>query len=440
MNAIEIDNLTKVYRLYKSHHDRVKEIISLNTRKYHHDFYALKDVSFNIKKGETVGIIGQNGSGKSTLLKIICGVSKSTSGTVKVNGRISSLLELGAGFHQDFTGRENVYMNGALMGFSKEEMESRLPEIEAFADIGEFIDQPVKSYSSGMYVRLAFAAAINVDPEILIVDEAISVGDSRFQLKCFFKFQELQERQKTILFVTHDMNTIKKYCSNAILLNKGQLIFEGSPNDATNRYVQILFPADNSTRQYMSGQKSKKEEACLPTSDIEYRYGSGHGEIASIALLDNLGQVTNVFTSGEEMKVVFRVVAHCDIATPIMAMTVKDAKGWDIYSTNTFFKGITMPGLTTGSEIEVTFTQKLYLIPANYFISLGFVHIDNGNIVPLDRRYDVIEIKVLPKNKETYMGIVNLDSEISVKQCGRHDLAKTYPDSPLKDFGQREEL
>src|SRR3972149_4397796 len=192
MNAIEIENLTKIYRLYKSHKDRVKEIVSLNTKQYHHDFHALKDISFSIKKGQTVGIIGQNGSGKSTLLKIICGVTKPTTGTIKVNGRISSLLELGAGFHPDFTGRENVYMNGALMGFSKDEMENRIPEIDAFAEIGEFIEQPVKHYSSGMYVRLAFATAINIDPDILIVDEAFAVGDAGFQLKCFFKLQELQ--------------------------------------------------------------------------------------------------------------------------------------------------------------------------------------------------------------------------------------------------------
>src|SRR3972149_11671402 len=212
MNAIEIENLTKIYRLYKSHKDRVKEIISLNTKQYHHDFHALNHVSFSIKKGETVGIIGQNGSGKSTLLKIICGVTRPTSGSVKVNGRISSLLELGAGFHPDFTGRENVYMNGALMGFSREEMQRRFPEIEAFADIGEFINQPVKTYSSGMYMRLAFSTAISVDPDILIIDEILAVGDEDFQNKCLQKIQEVRQIGKTIILVSHSTGMLENIC------------------------------------------------------------------------------------------------------------------------------------------------------------------------------------------------------------------------------------
>src|SRR3972149_3589824 len=245
MNAIEIENLTKIYRLYKSHKDRVKEIISLNTKQYHHDFHALNHVSFSIKKGETVGIIGQNGSGKSTLLKIVCGVTRPTSGSVKVNGRISSLLELGAGFHPDFTGRENVFMNGALMGFSKEEMEKRLPEIEAFADIGEFIDQPVKSYSSGMYVRLAFAAAINVDPEILIIDEALSVGDVFFQTKCFAKFKEFKEKGVTILFVTHSLDLITTHCNSAVLIDKGIIIEKGNPRDVIDKYRMEITASEN---------------------------------------------------------------------------------------------------------------------------------------------------------------------------------------------------
>ena len=394
MNAIEVNNVTKIYRLYKSSRDRLSEIISLNRKKYHHDFHALKDISFSIKKGETVGIIGQNGSGKSTLLKIICGVTKPTTGTIKVNGRISSLLELGAGFHPDFTGRENVYMNGALMGFSKDEMENRIPEIEAFAEIGEFIEQPVKHYSSGMYVRLAFATAINIDPDILIVDEALAVGDAGFQLKCFFKLQELQSKQKTILFVSHDMNTIKKYCSKAILLDKGQIILNGNPNEAVNIYSKILFRSNKRDliHSVTESDGTRTEEV---SATKEYRYGTREGEISDITLCNSKGESVNVFIAGEKMTVKFRAVARHNIVNPVVAMIVKDSKGQDIYGTNNYFKGIDIQSLNIGNEVEVSFTQVLNLIPNTYFISLGFVRIENGNIIPIDRRYDVIEIKVL---------------------------------------------
>src|SRR3990172_6351251 len=205
MTVIDVENLTKVYRLYHSPKDRLRELISLKSKKYHHEFYALNDVTFGVEKGEIVGIIGQNGSGKSTLLKMICGILRPTNGSVKVNGRISSLLEFGAGFNPEFTGRENVYMNGALIGFSKDEMERRFPDIEEFADIGEFIGQPVKSYSSGMLVRLAFACAINVDPDIMVIDEALAVGDIQFQQKCMFHLEQLRKDNTTILFVSHDI-------------------------------------------------------------------------------------------------------------------------------------------------------------------------------------------------------------------------------------------
>lgn len=414
MNAIEVNNLTKIYRLYKSHKDRVKEIVSLNTKKYHHDFHALNDVSFSIKKGETVGIIGQNGSGKSTLLKIICGVTRPTGGSVKVNGRISSLLELGAGFHPDFTGRENVYMNGALMGFSKEEMERRMPEIEAFSEIGEFIEQPVKNYSSGMYVRLAFAAAINVNPDILIVDEALAVGDAGFQLKCFLKLQELQAKQTTILFVSHDMNTIKKYCSGAILLEKGQLILKGNPNEAVNHYSKIVFHGDKRDSNHKIKNHTDTQRGHLK-AEKEYRYGSQEGEILNITLLNSKGESTNVFNSGEKMMLTYQASANQDIEKPVVAMTVKDRKGQEIYSTNSYFKGIDLPKMSAGSEMDVSFTQELNLIPNTYFISLGFVRIHNGKIVPMDRRYDVIEINIIPKDNDLSIGIVNLESQIEVK-------------------------
>ena len=230
-SAIKVDHVTKVYKLYNKPKDRLKESLGLTKKKLSRDHYALRDISFDVRKGETVGIIGTNGSGKSTILKIITGVLNPTSGSIQVNGRISALLELGAGFNMEYTGLENVYLNGTMIGFSKEEIDAKLQDILDFADIGDFIQQPVKTYSSGMFVRLAFAIAINVDPEILIVDEALSVGDVFFQAKCFRKINEIKERGTTILLVTHDMGSIIKYCDRVVLLNKGNFVGCGAPGE-----------------------------------------------------------------------------------------------------------------------------------------------------------------------------------------------------------------
>ena len=225
-NAISVKNVTKIYRLYDKPIDRLKESLSVTHKNYHKDFYALQNLSFDVKKGETVGIIGTNGSGKSTILKIITGVLTPTSGEVMVDGKISALLELGAGFNQDYTGIENIYMNGTMMGFSKKEMDEKLPDILEFADIGDFVYQPVKTYSSGMFVRLAFALSINVEPEILIVDEALSVGDVFFQSKCYRRMDELRKSGTTIVMVTHDMGSVIKYCDKVVLLNRGEFVAE----------------------------------------------------------------------------------------------------------------------------------------------------------------------------------------------------------------------
>lgn len=239
-DAIRVTDVTKIYRLYNKPVDRLKESLSLTKKNYHRDFYALKGISFDIKKGESVGIIGVNGSGKSTILKIITGVLTPTTGAVAVDGRISALLELGAGFNNEYTGIENIYMNGTMMGYTRAEMDSRLKDILDFADIGDFVNQPVKSYSSGMFVRLAFALAINVDPEILIVDEALSVGDIFFQSKCYARMDELRAKGTTILMVTHDMSSVLKYCDRAIILNKGEKVSEGNPGRMVDLYKKIL--------------------------------------------------------------------------------------------------------------------------------------------------------------------------------------------------------
>ena len=247
--VIQVKDLTKMYKLYDKPSDRLKEALGLTRKKLYKEHYALHDVNFDIYEGECVGIIGTNGSGKSTILKIITGVLTPTAGEVKVDGRISALLELGAGFNMEYSGLENVYLNGTMIGFSKEEIDARLNDILEFADIGDFIHQPVKTYSSGMFVRLAFAVAINIDPEILVVDEALSVGDVFFQAKCYHKFEEFKKQGKTILFVSHDLGSVSKYCDRVILLNKGVKMDEGSPNEITvegvlNKHISELTGED----------------------------------------------------------------------------------------------------------------------------------------------------------------------------------------------------
>lgn len=238
--AIKVENLTKIYKLYEKPMDRMKEALSLSKNKYSREHYALKDLSFEVKKGDTVGILGTNGSGKSTLLKIITGVLTPTMGSLEINGKISALLELGAGFNPEYTGMENIYLNGTMMGYNREQMEKRVQPIIDFADIGDFINQPVKTYSSGMFARLAFAVAINVDPEILIVDEALSVGDVRFQTKCINKMKELKEKGTTILFVSHATEQIKRFCTKALWINKGEIVEQGESSEIVDKYESFM--------------------------------------------------------------------------------------------------------------------------------------------------------------------------------------------------------
>ncbi len=268
---ISVDQVSKVYRLYDKPIDRLLESISLRKKSYHKDFYALRDISFSVGRGEAVGIIGTNGSGKSTMLKIITGVLSATTGKVESRGSICALLELGAGFNQDYTGIENIYMNGTMMGFSKAEMDEKLPAILEFADIGDFVYQPVKSYSSGMFVRLAFALYISIDPEVLIVDEALSVGDVFFQAKCYHRMDELKRRGTTILMVTHDLGSVMKYCDRVVLFHKGEKVGEGLPGQMVDKYKKILAGKDPHAEQFMA------EQNFLGNVDGERRGNAGSG-------------------------------------------------------------------------------------------------------------------------------------------------------------------
>ena len=293
-NVIEVNHVSKIYNLYKKPSYRFYETILFNKKSFHEEFEALKDISFNVKKGECFGIIGVNGSGKSTILKIITGVLNQTKGDVKINGKISALLELGAVFNQEYTGIENIYMNGLVLGYKREEIDKMIPAIEQFADIGDFINQPVKLYSSGMFARLAFAVAINVDPDILIVDEALSVGDIFFQSKCYKKFEEFKSLGKTILFVTHDLTSVLKYCDRVMVLNKGDVIDIGKPSEMVNIYKKILantFDEEDNKNKIENKKINqdflwKKKLALNPKPNI---YGNNEAEIIDFGIFDDQG-------------------------------------------------------------------------------------------------------------------------------------------------------
>lgn len=292
--AIRVENISKVFRLYGNQMDRFKEAISPWSKKYHSDFFALKNIDFKVYKGETLGILGKNGSGKSTLLKIITGVLTPTEGQVAIDGKIAALLELGAGFNSEYTGIENIYLNGMLMGFSKERMDEKLESILSFADIGDFIYQPVKNYSSGMFARLAFAVAINVEPEILIIDEALSVGDIFFQQKCFEKIKSMKETGVTILFVSHDVTSVSTLCDRCVLLNKGQIFSYGEPRTIINDYVRLYNTNSEAVQEVkenvgensvMIGKGTKGTK-----DDEEYRYGDETAVIELVECLDKMGK------------------------------------------------------------------------------------------------------------------------------------------------------
>ena len=434
--AINVCDVTKIYRLYDKPIDRLKESISLTHKKYHKEFFALDKISFSVEKGSTVGIIGTNGSGKSTILKIITGVLNPTTGSVEVDGNISALLELGAGFNMDYTGIENIYMNGTMMGFSREQMEAKLPEILEFADIGDFVYQPVKTYSSGMFVRLAFALAINVEPEILIVDEALSVGDVFFQAKCYRRMEEIRKTGTKILMVTHDMGSVIKYCDKVILLNKGEFLAEGPAGEMVDLYKKILagrmddLEADLAKRldsnfsdmMELNNDINKthakeyhglmKEKISINPNKTEY--GDGRAEIYDLGLLDSKGELTNLLLKGEEFTIREKIRFNANIESPIFTFTIKDKKGTELSGTNTMFEGVEVKPVKPGDEAVVEFKQKMTLQGGEYLLSMSCTGFENGTHVVYHRLYDVTFITVI-SNKNT-VGVYDMESKVNLTQ------------------------
>ena len=417
--AISVNEVSKVYKLYNKPSDRLKESLGLTKKQVSTDHYALNNISFKINKGETVGIIGTNGSGKSTILKIITGVLNPTKGDVKIQGRISALLELGAGFNPEYSGVENVYLNGTMIGFSKEEIDSKLDAILEFADIGEYVYQPVKTYSSGMFVRLAFAVAINIDPEILIVDEALSVGDVFFQAKCYNKFEEFKKLGKTILFVSHDLGSITKYCDRAILLNKGTMLAEGEPKEIVDLYKKVLVSDPGSDIDTETLVNDKKNDTTDYKSNMNVNsqlqdYGDGSAHIIDYGIIDSDGTVTNTLLKNRDFSIVMKVRFDRKINNPIFAFTIRDIKGTDITGTNTMYEKIDTKTVNNGDVIEVRFTQKMILQGGEYLISLGCTGYEEGEFKVYNRLYDVFNITVIAD--KTTAGFFDMDSKVIIKR------------------------
>ena len=438
--AIEVDNVQKIYKLYDKPSDRMKEAFGFGKKTKHKLHYALKGVDMKIYQGETVGIIGTNGSGKSTILKIITGVLNPTSGRVLVNGRISALLELGAGFNMEYNGIENVYLNGTMMGFSEKEIEAKLPEILSFADIGDYVYQPVKTYSSGMFVRLAFAVAINIEPEILIVDEALSVGDVFFQSKCYRRMEEIRKKGTTILMVTHDMGSIIKYCDKVVLLNKGNFVAEGAPGHMVDLYKKILagqmegLEAAKDVDSDFSGENAEKEQKektyqlphgklmkdSLTINSNRTEYGDGRAEIYDLGLFDQRGNLTNLLLKGEEFTIKEKIRFAAPIQSPIFTYTIKDKKGTDLTGTNTMFEGTDIKPVKAGDEYEVSFTQKMTLQGGEYLLSMSCTGFEQGEHTVYHRLYDVANITVI-SNKNT-VGVYDMESAVQAVKIERnHD-------------------
>ncbi|MFT8350520.1 ABC transporter ATP-binding protein [Clostridium saccharoperbutylacetonicum] len=419
--AIRVKQVSKMYKLYDRPIDRLKESLSLRKKVLYHEHYALNNVDFEIKRGETVGIIGTNGSGKSTILKIITGVLNPTKGEIEVNGRISALLELGAGFNQEYTGIQNIYLNGTMMGFTKEEIDKKVENIIEFADIGEFINQSVKTYSSGMFVRLAFAVAINIEPEILIVDEALSVGDVFFQAKCYKKFEDFKKEGKTILFVSHDLGSIGKYCDRAILLNKGTKLEEGKPKEIIDIYKKILVnqldddssDSDESDTVVQTIIKNEQWKQYITINPNALNYGNNLAEIVDFCIMDDQGKITNSIFKGEFFTIKMKVIFNEQIQEPIFAFTIKDLKGTEITGTNTMIEKCDITLVKQGEIKEISFTQKMNLRGNEYLLSLGCTGYREGEFTVYHRLYDVCNITVI--SDKNSVGYYDMNSEVKIK-------------------------
>lgn len=440
--VISARSLGKRYAIYDSPKDKLKEVFFFGRRNYHRDFWALRDVSFDIRRGETVGIIGRNGSGKSTLLQILCGTLAPTVGTVEIRGRVSALLELGSGFNPEFTGKENVYMNAAILGLSKEEIDSRYQSIVDFADIGAFIDQPVRKYSSGMYVRLAFSVAINVDPDILVIDEALAVGDEIFQRKCFSRMSDIRANGATILFVSHSASIVIELCDRAVLLDAGEAILRGSPKVVVSRYHQLSYAPPEKHRQLREqirslatsqtpseaqkelepneagGSNSSAPEAfydpeLLPQTSFSYVSRGAQISNPRITTLD--GRVVNNLAQREDYVFSYEVDFTVSALSVRAGMLIKTPTGLELGGTVTSSPANSISLVEAGTRLLVSFKFRCLLSRGAYFLNAGVEGVVDGTVTYLDRRIDVLPFKVFSEMDQLSTGVVDFCIEPNLR-------------------------
>ncbi|HEX7530509.1 MAG TPA: ABC transporter ATP-binding protein [Pyrinomonadaceae bacterium] len=415
--AICVEGVSKQYRIYKQPADRLKEMISRGRWKTHREFWALREVSFEVEQGTTFGIIGPNGCGKSTLLQIIAGTLEPTHGSVRHTGRIAALLELGTGFNSEFTGIENVFMSASLMGFSRAETEAMLPEIERFAEIGDFIHQPVKTYSSGMYVRLAFATAISAMPQILIVDEALAVGDAVFQHRCMRRMREMQESGMTILFVSHDPSAIRALCSRAVLLHAGRMEVIGKPTDVLSRYQKLIMAREDA---YEAEQPATEEAVSISAEDESevsyvYRHGDGSAQILRAELLNAAHYPIELVESGEAVLLRLRVRFNAEAEAPVCGFLLRNRHGIHLYGTNTEVQPAGFGSVHQGQVFEVTFAFDCWLAPDTYSATVA-VHSRDG--VSFDWLDGVLFFRVM--SAIAVEGVANLNAIAMTRRIGEH--------------------
>lgn len=432
MFAIEVDHLSKYFDVYRRPSDRFKEVLLFERKKFHQRFWALRDISFSIQGGSTVGIIGQNGSGKSTLLKILAGLMLPSSGDVRVNGKRSSIIELGMGFHPEFSGRSNVYLNSALLGISKEEIDAKFDQIVEFSGIGDFIDRPVKTYSSGMYLRLAFSIVISVNPEILLIDEVLAVGDALFSQKCIKKLREFQERGATILFVSHDMSAIRNLSNEALLLDQGLLIERGDPEEILSDYTALIQKRyAEEAKQITFVERVEKEK-----KGRKQRYGNFDAMIADIRLLNPAGEEIGAVVSGEEYIIMVKAIFFEDVNDAVVGILIRDRLGNDIFGTNTGFYDQHTGPIKKGEMVSVKFSLKMNIGPGDYSITAA-IHPDKfgfeGHFDWMDK---AISFKVL-SSEPRFIGVSKLTPQIAIYRSKGGDLPEmdnplnaVFPDAP----------
>ena len=400
---ISVQNVSKVYHLYQHPFQRVLGALTLS-RRQKAEFWALRNINLRVEKGEVFALLGPNGSGKSTLLQIISGILQPTSGRVHCSGRIAALLELGAGFNPEFSGRENVYLNGEILGLSRKELDQAFPRIEAFAEIGQFIDRPVKEYSSGMYIRLAFSTAIHVDPEVLIVDEALAVGDAIFASRCVQKFEELRRKNVTVFLVSHDLGLIKRLADRAAFMLDGRIVVEGAPKDAVNQYVGFVLDRERAGNERSAGLL---EESVAVSSKTSFRHGDGASRVIEVRILDSAGENCRAFRPGESIILRIRASFQKAVANPVVGILIRNRIGMDIFGTNTRVERAELGDFEPGEEIEVEFELDCLLSRQEYTLTVA---VQYWNGLSQDWLDDVLDFRV--EDTKDVAGVLNLNTRV----------------------------